>query len=415
MDRWLLLTGGGHVNFFPGLETIIKGGRQGKVKILSSLDGWEGVQRKCDGIVDITDHPLDGLYELGGSFLGSSRKKPDLNKVEENIRRYGIDVVIAFGGDDTLGVANELFQNAKIPVVGWPKTMDNDTQGSYATVGFIRAAEVASANTLEAIANAYTNKKIVLLPMFGRDADWVVAAAADYGHADFVIPVERRDISLSDVAKQIHSVYEENKAMYGRPFAVVPVSEAASGLKGLEPYFERFNLGEKVEKDGYKNPKFEPELVGLALRNALKDILSFEENRIALKVLTYHLRDGKLPGLDEEFARKTAEECLRLIDSGNFGRVATVQDPEYSEYFPQDSATHINAHGKRLYVASVPLEVASQKRYLRDAESFFDYGKLRPTERMTRYLRPLLGQKLRNPREFIVPFKTAVPANVQLV
>ena len=99
--RILLLTGGGHIDFSSGLKTVIYAQRERGNEILGSLDGWAGIQRGKDGVVDITDYPIENLRSLGGSFLGSSRTKPDLQRVIDNIHHYGIDAVLAFGGEDT--------------------------------------------------------------------------------------------------------------------------------------------------------------------------------------------------------------------------------------------------------------------------------------------------------------------------
>lgn len=411
-STWLQVTGGGHVDFFPGLETIINQGRQRKKRILGSLDGWEGIEKGNGKIVDITDHPIDEFRELGGSFLGSSRTKPDLQRVAENIRKYGIDAVIAFGGGDTLGVARDLHHTFNIPVVGWPKTMDNDTKGSYSTIGYIKAAYVASVNTLEAISTAYTHSKIVLVPVFGRKYDWIVGAAADYGHADYSITAEKKELTLAEIGKQVKEICHENELKYGKPFAVVVVSEAAGELHGLKEYVEKSIPPEEIMYDKFGHPKFEPEILAYALRKALSDEIGIKMDTIASKPLTYHLRDGKLFGLDELFARKTAEECVRLIDQENFGRVATIQDPRISGFWPSEPSAQIDAYGTMLTVSSVPLDLAAQERPVKETD-FLDYNVLKPTKRFTEYLSLLLGRKPENPRDKIVSFKVAEPVITQ--
>ena len=74
--RSLLVTGGGHVNFFPGLETILTAERAAGHRVLASIDGWRGIDQRAEGVVDVTDIPIEKLSMLGGSFIGSSRTKP---------------------------------------------------------------------------------------------------------------------------------------------------------------------------------------------------------------------------------------------------------------------------------------------------------------------------------------------------
>jgi 6-phosphofructokinase len=411
----LLLTGGGHVNFFPGLETLINEQRRAGGKILSSLDGWKGINDDKGGVVDITHHPIDELRLLGGSFIGSSRTKPkDPERVARNIRKYGIDAVFVYGGDDTQSVARDLFQQFNVPTIGWAKTMDNDTQGSYSTIGYQEAARVAAKGTRSAISTAYTHSRVVLIPLFGRDHDWVTAAAADYGHADYVITAEKKGFTLDSVVGGIKDAYERNRERYGRPFAVVVVSEGACKLEGLQPYIRgRTPPSKEVKTDSFGHPKMEPEVLALALRDAIEEQTSISSDRIAIKEYTYHLRDGEGGLLDRVFAEKTAAECVRLAREGNFGRVATVQDPDYhdpvfSQFDGRNGDSYISTHSKRLVVGSVPLSVGAAKRPLAGT-GFFDYNSLQPTPMMTEYLKLLLGTKPQNPREVITKFNAANP------
>src|SRR3989338_1704494 len=178
--RLLLLTGGGHIDFSDALITVMNAQRERGNEVLASLDGWKNAGKMDGTLVDITNHPTEFLRIIGGSFLGAARENPDPNLVEHNIRKYGIDVILAHGGEDTLGAARKVHETKKIPVVGWPKTMDNDTNGGYSSIGYTTAAEIAATQTYEAFRTAYSHSRVVLVVMFGRTYDWVVGAAADY-------------------------------------------------------------------------------------------------------------------------------------------------------------------------------------------------------------------------------------------
>jgi len=404
--RLLLLTGGGHIDFSDALITVMNAQRERGNEVLASLDGWKNAGKMDGTLVDITNHSTEFLRIIGGSFLGSARENPDLNLVEHNVKKYGIDVILAHGGEDTLGAARKVHEAKKIPIVGWPKTMDNDTNGGYSSIGYTTAAEIAATQTYEAFRNAYSHSRVVLVVMFGRTYDWVVGAAADYGLADAVIPAERKGLTLEQIGTNIKNVYFGNKEKYGKPFAVVAVSEGAVEIKGLGTYMERAMHGKKIKYDKFGHPKLEPEILGIALKDAISDYTGLDSSSIALKLITYHLRDPNLNELDRKFAIMTAEECVRLIDRGKFGRVATIQDPEYSGFKPNDSSLIVNANGKELYVGSVSLDEASRVRPV-TGTGFFDYEQLRTTPAFSRYLHTLLGARKPNPREFIHQFKPA--------
>jgi len=413
-DAWLLVTGGGHVDFSSGLETVINAGKIRGKRILASSDGWKGSSLTPHAIYDITDYPVQNLQFSGGSFIGSDRFNPEksnlLDDLVSNICSFGNVVIISFGGDDTQKIAEILFKKYGLPVVGWPKTMDNDTQGSYATIGYRTAVRRASREVRTAFDTAYTNSKVVLVVMFGRDSDWVDGGAADFGFADYTIPAEKKGLTFTAVAAGIKEKLLENKDKYGRSFAVVAVSEAGDQLAGLEPFVQRYTSNTRM--DNFDHVKLNPERLALALQDALREYSGIEST--APKVLTYHLRDGKLQGIDRDFARMTAEECVRLIDREEFGRVATIQHPDMASSWPEDPSAWVKAEdGSRLFVSSVPLSIAAKKRYV-TGTGFFDYDQLRPTERMTAYLKPLLGPKPIDPRDKIISFRLAVPVGLDL-
>lgn len=418
-DAWLLLTAGGHVDFGSGLEIVINAARARGKRVLASANGWEGVSRSPPVIYDITEYPIKHLRHFGGSPFGSSRTNPIkgglIPVLLDNIKKYGEVVIVAYGGEDTLGVANYLYQQHSLPIVGWPKTMDNDSKGHHATIGYQTAVSRAAQGTREAYDNAATNGKIVLVPVFGRKFDWVAGGAADYGFADYVIPAEKKGMTLEQVAKDIKEVKEKNREMYGMPFAVVVVSEAATGLEGLWHYLVRHLPAKELERDNFDHEKFEPEALSLAMKEGLTE-MGINPKIISSKILTYHLRDGKLDPLDERFAISTAEECVRLIDFQQFGRSAAIQHPRYSSAWPDAGEQYKwikGADGTKLFVSSVPLEIAAQTKPVADTP-FFDYDALRPTAQMSEFLATLLGPKPVNPRDKIVPLRLAVPVNLDL-
>src|SRR5262245_51555466 len=126
-----LLTGGGDC---PGLNAVIRAVVQRVANdggsCVGILEGWRGLVKGMSRPLEIAE--TDGIIARGGTILGSSRTNPfknpetDLPKVRENFREMGLDAVVAIGGDDTLGVANRLFNEFQMPMVGVPKTIDND-------------------------------------------------------------------------------------------------------------------------------------------------------------------------------------------------------------------------------------------------------------------------------------------------
>jgi 6-phosphofructokinase 1 len=176
-----VLTGGGDC---PGLNAVIravvKKAEKGGDTVLGIKNGWKGL---VDGLVEpLTDYSVSGLLPKGGTVLGTSRTNPFKNvesvaKCENNFKRFGLDGLIAIGGEDTLGVAKK-FAEKGLPVVGVPKTIDNDLGGTDQTFGFDTAVNVV----MEAIDRIHTtaesHHRAMVVEVMGRHAGWIAAVAA---------------------------------------------------------------------------------------------------------------------------------------------------------------------------------------------------------------------------------------------
>src|SRR5262245_37398312 len=142
-----LLTGGGDC---PGLNAVIRaivqrvhndGG-----SCVGILEGWKGLVRGDARPLSVLE--TDGIIGLGGTILGASRTNPfkkaeeDVPRLRENFARMGLDALVAIGGDDTLGVANKLYKEFRMPIVGVPKTIDNDLSVTDFTFGFDTAVNI---------------------------------------------------------------------------------------------------------------------------------------------------------------------------------------------------------------------------------------------------------------------------------
>ena len=140
-----LLTSGG---LAPALNAtlygVIKAARKQGWKILGGLNGWSSLVQN-GRIIDLTNLKIECLKNRGGTFLKSSRTNPfkvqnGINLLHQKIKQHKINALVAIGGDDTLGAAQKLAQEEGLPIVGLPKTIDNDLTGTYWTPGYPSAA-----------------------------------------------------------------------------------------------------------------------------------------------------------------------------------------------------------------------------------------------------------------------------------
>ena len=208
--RLAILTGGGDTCALNGsIETIKNMADVVGYEVFGIRQGWKGLLGDGD-MINLSKLPIDGWR--GGSILYSSRTNPfkvktpngvvDKSKeVVKNIKKYGLDLIISIGGDDTNGAAKALHSKYKIPVIGFPKTIDNDLRTrtvhkykgkkieAVLCPGFPTAAKVVSSITEQLRTTADTHKRVFVVEVMGRDAGWLTGASA-HGGADLVLVPE---------------------------------------------------------------------------------------------------------------------------------------------------------------------------------------------------------------------------------
>ena len=139
--------------------------------------------------LDISE--TDGIIARGGTILGSSRTNPyknpdtDLPAVQANFKELGLDALVAIGGDDTLGVANRLHKDLQLPMVGVPKTIDNDLMVTDFTFGFDTAINIVTEAVDRLRTTTESHRRVMVVETMGRHAGWIacfsgIAVAADY-------------------------------------------------------------------------------------------------------------------------------------------------------------------------------------------------------------------------------------------
>ena len=191
MKRIAILTGGGDC---PGLNAVIRAVVRMAIdrydfEVYGIFDGWAGL---VNGMVEpLAKHNVSGILPKGGTILGTSRTNPlksedSFNILLENIKKFEIDVLIAIGGDDTLGVALKLHGKG-IPVVGVPKTIDNDLSGTDYTFGFDTAVSVATEAIDRLHTTAESHHRIMVVEVMGRHTGWIATYAGLAAGADCIL------------------------------------------------------------------------------------------------------------------------------------------------------------------------------------------------------------------------------------
>ena len=228
--RFGVLTGGGDC---PGLNAVIraivrKGIDEYGDELVGFRDGWRGVLE--NEAVELTIESTRGILHRGGTILGTSRTNPYRQDdgpafVRETLAELGLDGLIAIGGEDTLGAAHRLHAEG-VPVLGVPKTIDNDLRGTDVTFGFDTALHVATEAIDRLHTTAESHHRILVVEVMGRHAGWIALQSGVAGGAD-VILIPEYPFDVDGVCALLN-----RRRARGRAFSIVVVAEGAMPTGG---------------------------------------------------------------------------------------------------------------------------------------------------------------------------------------
>src|SRR6476619_6174897 len=218
-----VLTGGGDC---PGLNAVIRAtGRRVMVRggeVLGIRSGWRGL---VDGLFEpLGPREISGLLPRGGTILGTSRTNPykvdgGVERVLENFKEQNLGALVAIGGEDTLGVAARLYEEHELPVVGVPKTIDNDLSATDYTFGFDTAVWICTEAIDRLHTTAESHNRVMVVEVMGRHTGWIAVMSGIAGGAD-VILIPEQPITVEDACSEI-----TRRHARGKDFSIVVVSE----------------------------------------------------------------------------------------------------------------------------------------------------------------------------------------------
>jgi 6-phosphofructokinase 1 len=317
-----LLTGGGDC---PGLNAVIRAVVQQLANeggsCLGILEGWRGLVQ--DLTCSLTVSATDGIISQGGSILGSSRTNPyrnpdtDLTALRENFARYALDALIVIGGDDTLGVALRLSNDFGFPVVGIPKTIDNDLMVTDFSFGFDTAVNVVTEAVDRLRTTTESHRRIVVVETMGRHSGWIACFAGIAVGADYIL-VPEIPIDLPHLV----SVLSRRRAA-GKKYGIVIVAEGA-----------KFPDQGPLTVDAHPDPFGHLRLGGIG--GVITDAIEKQtgiETRCA--VLGHLQRGGPPTAYDRILATRLGLAASRLVLQRRFGTLATLLGGQIAE-IPMD-------------------------------------------------------------------------------
>jgi ATP-dependent phosphofructokinase / diphosphate-dependent phosphofructokinase len=309
-----VLTGGGDC---PGLNAVIRAvvrkgvGRFGH-EFVGYRDGWRGPLEGDSMALGVPE--VRGILPRGGTILGSSRTNPlkgegGPERIAANLAAAGVDGLIAIGGEDTLGAASRLHSEHGIPVVGVPKTIDNDLSATDYTFGFDTAVNIA----MEAIDRLHTtadsHHRVLIVEVMGRHAGWIAFHAGVAGGANAILIPERQF--------DVEAVCEIVGSRFASRFApIIVVAEGAEPIGGMPE-------ADDAPVDAFGHVRLGG--VGHWLEGEIERRTG-KETRAT--VLGHVQRGGTPTAFDRVLATRFGLHAIDAVDAGRWGTMAALRGTE---------------------------------------------------------------------------------------
>lgn len=310
MARIGVLTGGGDC---PGLNSVIravvrKGINEG-YEVIGIKNGWKGLIDNDTELLNLNS--VSGILPKGGTILGTSRTNPykqegDLEKLKNNYKNLKLDVLIAIGGEDTLGAAYKLTQDGIPNIVGVPKTIDNDLSCTDYTFGFDTALNVAMECIDRLHTTAESHHRIIVVEVMGRHAGWIAIESGIAGGAD-VILIPEIPIDIDEVCRLIKKRHDR-----GKTFSLVVVAEGAKFKEGTLVTQEQ-----KLDDFGHVRLGGIGERLGAEIEKR-----THYETRVS--VLGHIQRGGSPTAFDRVLGTRFGVKAMELAQNKKFGRMVAL-------------------------------------------------------------------------------------------
>ena len=315
MEKIGILTGGGDC---PGLNAVIRAVVRRShalgYDVLGIKNGWAGL---IHGLVEpLTDFSVTGILPRGGTILGTSRTNPfkqmdHVQKLKSNWQKFGLTSLVAVGGEDTLGVAHKLYKQESYPIVGVPKTIDNDLAGTDYTFGFDTAVQIVTEAIDRLHTTAESHKRVMVVEVMGRHAGWIATHSGMAGGADCILVPERK-FNVDEVCALIKKRIDR-----GREFAIVVVAEGATPDE----------THQVMSKPGHLDDFGHMQLGGVdEWLGAQVEAKTGIETRVT--VLGHIQRGGTPTAYDRVLATRFGLKAVELVREKQFGLMASLRGTE---------------------------------------------------------------------------------------
>ena len=307
-----VLTGGGDC---PGLNAairaIVRCASDDDVPVLGIHNGFRGLVE--NDVIELTRTSVIGILPRGGTILGTSRFNPlqddaCINLLKENFAMHGLDALVVVGGEGSLSAARDLWRNHNLRVVGIPKTIDNDINGTDFTFGFDTAVSIVTDAIDRLHSTAESHHRVMVVEVMGRHTGWIAAYGGIAGGADVVL-VPEHPFRISRVCELL-----AHRKKDGRAFSIVVVAEDA------HPHPDEVFLSPEQYASLYRHDRLGG--IGEALAAEIETCTGIQTR---VTKLGYVQRGGSPTPFDRILATRFGIKAYEMIRTGEFGKMTALR------------------------------------------------------------------------------------------
>lgn len=330
MKKILVSTGGGDC---PGLNAVIRGivkraAAEKDWEVWGSYEAFNGLMEEPARLLKLDEHVTSGIHVLGGTMLGTTNKGNPLNFPEHQpdgsikevnripqlvarIKSLGFDAVINIGGDGSQAISQAMLE-AGMPIVGVPKTIDNDLSSTDFTFGFLTAVQIATDSFDRLVTTATSHHRVMIMEVMGRNAGWIALYTAIAGGAEVCL-IPEIPYDLDEIVKRIKARYTD-----GRGFANIVIAEGAHARES------------SITSSQGEEGRIAVRLGGVAytLSQQLKD--AGIEADIRETVLGHTQRGGTPIAYDRIIASVFGVKAFELVLDEKFGHLVVLRNNDFT-------------------------------------------------------------------------------------
>jgi ATP-dependent phosphofructokinase / diphosphate-dependent phosphofructokinase len=308
-----VLTAGGDC---PGLNAAIRAVVRSAI---ARGDETLGIRRGYRGLAEDDYTTLDmravsGILHLGGTILSTSSFEPiregAVDRVESAFAEQGLDAVVAIGGEHTMEITRQLHADHGLPLVGVPKTIDNDVGGTDFTFGFDTAVQIVTDAIDRLHTTAQSHDRVMVVEVMGRNTGWIAAYAGMAGGADGIV-IPETTTTVEEIADGVMRRHDR-----GKDFSIIVVAEGAklAFASGEERLIQPIK-----DSDEYGYPRLGG--IGAALAVELEKRTGYETR---VTVLGHVQRGGTPTSTDRVLASRFGAHAYEMAKAGEFGKMAAI-------------------------------------------------------------------------------------------